>query len=157
MIEDHARERRLRHERMIFCPAVRKENLHMIRQDPKARVLLRHVVRHDEVEVLFREFLLRIRFDVLCLRRKADENLTALFLPELIEDVGVARERQRQRPVRFLDLVLRRLCRAVVRHSRRLDDGVCILVFREHGRIHVARTPHIHAPNARRRLEMRRP
>ena len=83
MIEDHARERRLRHERMILCPAVCKENLHMVRQDPEARVLLRHVVRHNEVEVLFREFLLRIRLDVLCLRRKADENLTALFLPEV--------------------------------------------------------------------------
>ena len=100
-IENYARKLRLRHERMILRAAVRIEDLHMIRRYTKARILLRDIVRDDKVEVLLCKFPACIFRDVLRLCRKADENLMLLFLSELIEDVGVARERQRQFAVRF--------------------------------------------------------
>ena len=52
-IQYHACKLRFRHERVILGASVRVENLHMVRRHTEARILLRNVVRDDEIEVLF--------------------------------------------------------------------------------------------------------
>ena len=149
-IQYHTRKLCLRHERVILSTSVRIEDLHMVCRNAEARILLRDIVRHDKVEVFLREFPACVFRDVLCLCRKANENLVLLLLPQFIEDIGVAYERQRQLAVRLLDLMLCRLCGAVVCDRRRLDDRIHRVIFRAYRCVHIACTSHIHTPHPHR-------
>ena len=78
-----------------------------------------------------------------------------LFLSQFIEDIGVARQCERQRSLRFLDLLLCRLYRTIVSNRRRLDDRIHAVIVGEHCRIHLARRTHVHAPYTCGRFERR--
>ena len=139
MVEYDPADRALAHERVLPHAAVAGEDLDAICLGAKARVLLGDVVGDDEVEILLLELALRILVHALRFGRKADEDLAFLLLAELVEDVGVALEHERELPVLLLDLVGRYDLGPVVGDGGRLDDDICGLILLEHGFAHLPR------------------
>ena len=150
MVEYDPADRALAHERVVPHAAVPREDLDAVCLGAKARVLLGDVVGDDEVEVLLGELGLGVVLDVLRLCGEADEDLVRLLLAELVEDVGVALEHERELPVLLLDLVSRYDLGPVIGDGGRLDDDIRGRELPEHGFAHLPRRLDAHDAHALR-------
>ena len=120
------------------------------------RQVVAHLVGGDHVEALALELGERVALDVLRLGREAHDERSRRARGDRRQDVGRARQRQRQRVAGLLDLLRRALHRAVVGDGRGRDEDVGAGQVLADGVHHLLGRLHVDASHARRRRDVDR-